>query len=426
MKATITSDFAALIDESHPNYKTRYLVFYGGRASGKSVSVARGLLIRGMKNKEFILCTREYQNSISDSVIKTLANEIDNLGLTNFYEVQSNKIIGKNGTEFIFKGIKNNVQSIKSIPDISLVWVEEAQTVSHNSYEVLIPTIRKNDSQIIITFNPIHPSDPTYERFVKVTDPSIHLVKVNYNRNPWLPDTIQEEIEYMRRHDPEAFEHIYLGNFDNRRNGCVYAKQLQQARDDGRITRVPYDPSYEVFTAWDLGWGDATAIWFCQFAGRELRWIDYYENSGEQLDHYVKFIKEKPYNYDMHYLPHDGSHGNIRGLNVSQQLWDMGLNNIVLEIAKIETGIDELRRTLAFSVFDENKCADGLHCLEHYAYDWDEDRQIFKKSPKKDWSSHGADAARYVAMAVAHMKGSLLEENVDPYSRYRGNKSWMG
>ena len=93
MKATITKDFAALVDENHPHYKTRYLVYYGGRGSGKSVSVAQGLLIRGLKNKEFVLCTREYQNSISDSVIKTLADEIDRLGLNDFYEVQSNKII---------------------------------------------------------------------------------------------------------------------------------------------------------------------------------------------------------------------------------------------------------------------------------------------------------------------------------------------
>ena len=413
-----------MVDEKHPNYKTRYLVYYGGRGSGKSVSVAQALLIRGVKNKEFVLCTREYQNSIGDSVIKTLADEVDRLGLNDFYEVQSNKIIGKNGTEFIFKGIKNNVNSIKSIPGITIVWVEEAQTVSNNSYEVLIPTIREDGSQIIITFNPIHPSDPTYERFVKTVDETIHCIKVNYDRNPWLPTTLKEEIEFMRRNDPQAFDHVYLGNFDNRRNGCVYAKQLQTARDDKRITNVPYDPSCEVFTAWDLGYGDATAIWFCQFVGRELRWLDYYENSGEQLEHYVKIIKSKPYNYSMHYLPHDGGHGNIRGLSVTQQLRSQGLPNIVLENTKIETGIEELRKTLAFSVFDKENCADGLHCLDHYKYDWDEERQMFKKNPKHDWTSHGADSARYMAMAVLKQKGRLEKPKLMP--RARQNTGWMG
>lgn len=413
-KIQITSDFEALINEEHPNYKTRYMVYWGGRGSGKSVSVAKALLIRGMKNKEFILCTREYQNSISDSVIKTLSDEIQNFGISDFYEVQANRIIGKNGTEFIFKGIKNNVNSIKSIPNISLVWIEEAQTVSHNSYEVLIPTIRSNGSQIIITFNPINPTDPTYQRFVSTKDNDIYCVNVNYDRNPWLPETLKKEIELMKRSDPEGFEHVYLGKFDTRRSGAIYAKLIDAARNDKRITKVPYDPSCEVFTAWDLGFGDATSIWWLQFVGRELRWLECYENSGEQLDHYVQVIKSKPYNYKMHYLPHDAAAGNIRGGTVSDQLRGMGIKNHVLEReSDINSGIELMRQTLQYSVFDSEKCKDGIHALENYKYEWNEDLGRFKDKPLHDWSSNYADAARYAARAVSINKNI---GNVKPVS----------
>lgn len=427
MKTQITSDFEALIDENNPNYKKRYLVYWGGRGSGKSVSVAKALLIRGMKNKEFILCTREYQNSISDSVIKTLSDEIANMGIESFYEVQANRIIGKNGTEFIFKGIKNNVNSIKSIPNISLVWIEEAQTVSHNSYEVLIPTIRKDGSQIIVTFNPINPTDPSYERFVKTQSDDIHCVNVNYDKNPWLPDTLKKEIELMRQSDPEGFEHVYLGKFDTRRSGAVYAKLLDKARVEARITRVPYDPSCEVFTAWDLGWSDSTAIWWAQIFGREVRVIDYYENTGEDLGHYAGVIKSKPYNYARlgHYLPHDANAGNIRGDTPSAQLTRLGVPNTVLQTSSVEGGIEAVRQLLPICVFDQDATKDGLFALENYAYEWDEERKIFKNKPKHDWSSNGADAMRYLAHAIGRIKGGL--SNSKPVSfQIKTTGSYMG
>lgn len=405
----IISEFAPLFDSGHPNYKTRYLVFYGGRASGKSLSVAKGLLMRGMQNKEKILCTRELQTSIADSVIKTLEEEIDFMGLRDFYEVQANGIYGKNGTEFLFKGLRNNIQSIKSIPGITLCWVEEAQTVSHSSYEVLIPTIRSDGSQIIVTFNPTNPTDPTFERFVSTKSPDIYAAQVNYDKNPFLPETIRQEIERLKRDDPKAYEHVYCGAFDTRRSGVVYAGQMQRASNEGRITICPYDPSSEVFTAWDLGFGDATSIWWAQFVGRELRWIDFYENSGEQLDHYAQLVKAKPYNYfrNGHFLPHDGAAGNIRGLTPSHQLTQLGLNNQILpRESSVEVGIERLRRVIAYSVFDKDSCKDGIHALNNYHYEYDEIRQRFKNTPVHDWSSNAADAARYMAQAAEKIKGS--------------------
>lgn len=429
MKLQITEDYEVLINPEHYAYKKRNIVFYGGRGSGKSTGVAQGLLIRLRNETALALCTREFQNSVSDSVIKTLQYEIERLGLNNFYEVQTQRIIGKNGSEFIFKGIKNNVNSIKSIPNVKYCWIEEAQTISHNSLEILIPTVRAPGSQLLFTFNPINPTDPVYERYVKNPSEDTYVKFVNYDSNPFLPLELKAELEKLKSQDYEAFAHVYLGQFDNRRIGAVYAKQLQTATNENRITSVPYDCSYPVHTAWDLGYGDSTAIWFFQLVGRELRWIDYYENSGEQLSHYVGIIDNKPYNYGTHYLPHDGNHENIRGESPAKQLRKMGLTCQVLENTSVEAGIEELRKTIAFSVFDKVKCADGLHCLEHYSYEWDEDRQVFKNKPRHDFTSHGADAARYVAMAMVKLKGSQLKPKplITEESFIIGSRnSWMG
>jgi len=405
----------------------RYKILYGGRGGGKSHTIARYFLIEGMQRKHRFLCTRELQGSIHDSVHKLLSDIINNdPHLSYFYEIQKATIIGKNGTEFLFKGLKHNITEVKSTEGVTKCWVEEAEKVSDQSWEVLIPTIRDPESEILVSFNPKNLTDPTYQRFVVNSTDDMTVRKVSFRDNPFFPDVLKAEADKLRELDTDAYNHIWEGEPDLRRNGAVYAKQMLAARDDGRITRVPYDPSSEVFTAWDLGFGDATAIWWCQFVGRELRWLDYYENCGEQLDHYVNIIKSKPYNYSKHYLPHDGGHGNIRGESVSLQLGTMGLVNEVLDREQdINAGIELMRQTIAYSVFDQQKCEEGIKALEAYSYKWNEDRQTFGKNPLHDWSSNGADAARYAARAASMNKSGLVKRK-DPFATSYSRSGWMG
>lgn len=207
--------------------------------------------------------------------------------------------------------------------------------------------------------------------------------------------------------------------------GAIYAKQLLEADRDGRITKVPYDPASEVFTAWDLGWGDSTTIWWLQFIGRELRWLDCYDASGEQLGHYVKIVKDKPYVYGGHYLPHDGAHGNIRGDSVSKQLAQMGLQNTVLQReSDVSVGIELLRQTIAYSVFDERNCASGLRALRQHQYKYDDTKKVYSKTPFHDWTSHYADAARYAAIAASQQKGGVSKQK--PISMRIDVNSYMG
>lgn len=409
----------------------RYKVFYGGRGAAKSHNFARALLVQGMAQPLMIVCAREIQKSIRDSVHRLLRDLIRQYNLGYFYSVTDTEIRGKNGTNFIFRGLKHNTSEIKSLEGADRLWIEEAANVSNSSYELVIPTIRKNGSEIWISFNPKNATDPTYERFIKNPPENAFVKKVSWRDNPFFPDVLAQERDALFVRDPEAHAHVWEGELDTRRSGAVYAKQLNAARSDGRICRVPYDPACEVFTAWDLGFGDATAIWWLQFVGRELRWIDFCEGSGEQLDYYVKIVKGKNYNYMAggHYLPHDGAHGNIRGASVTQQLAEMGLQNQVLPREQdIAPGIELLRQTIAFSVFDSQQCGDGLHALENYSYEWDEERSVFKSRPTHDWSSHAADAARYAALAAQQIKGMLappVPQQEVYYPPMSGN-SWMG
>jgi len=422
IKIQIPSKFQFLFEPK------RYKILYGGRGGAKSHSIARSLLVMGMQKPLRIVCGREIQKSIADSVHALLGDLIREHGLQDYYEILRDVIRGRNGTEFKFRGLKHNTTDLKSLEGADIVWIEEAENVSHNSWEILIPTVRKEGSEIWVSFNPKNLTDPTYQRFVAYTDDDMTAVKIGWQDNPFFPSVLDKERRKLEAADPEAYAHIWEGHPDTRRNGSVYARQLAKAREEARITKVPYDPACEVFTAWDLGFGDATSIWWLQFVGRELRWLEYYENAGEQLGHYAQIIKSRPYNYATHghYLPHDGGHGNIRGESVSKQLFQMGLSNTVLaREADISPGIELLRQTIAYSVFDAEKCKDGIHALDNYGYEWDEDRSIFKDKPRHDWTSHAADAARYGAIAAGQRKGGLARMTSDPFAPQR-RTGWMG
>jgi phage terminase large subunit len=189
----------------------RYKVYYGGRGGGKSWTVARALIIKGLQSKIRVLCAREFQTSIADSVHKLLSEQIEALGLSPYYEVQKTRIIGLNGTEFIFKGLRHNVQEIKSTEGVDYCWIEEASSVSEESWAVLVPTIRQAGSEIWMTFNPQDDDDPTYKKFVLNPPPNSVVRKVSWRDNPHFPQVLRDEMEYLQRVDPDAYAHVWEG-----------------------------------------------------------------------------------------------------------------------------------------------------------------------------------------------------------------------
>jgi phage terminase large subunit len=226
-----TESFAVLYDKEHPQYFARYKTFYGGRGGRKSWEAATAALIRGYKEKKLFLCTREIQNSIADSIHSLLSSTIERLGLSDFYEIQKTTIIGKNGTEFKFKGLNGlTIDSIKSFEGIDICLVEEAHSVSQKSWDVLIPTIRKQGSEIWVLFNPDLATDPAYKRFVLNPPPNTYVKKVSYLHNPDCPQTLIDEAEYLRKVDYEAYAHIYLGEVRQHSDAQVFKKKYKVER----------------------------------------------------------------------------------------------------------------------------------------------------------------------------------------------------
>ena len=230
--------FLPLFDPENQHYNCRYKVYYGGRGGRKSWEIARALILGSLLKKELIVCAREIQNSISDSVHRLLASQIEMLGLTPFFEIQKTTIIGRNGSEFIFKGLNGlTIDSIKSLEGVDKCWVEEGHSVSEHSWSILIPTIRKTASQIWVSFNPDLATDPVYQRFVISTPPNTFVCKINYTHNPDCPETLIQEADYLKRVDYDAYSHIWLGEVRQHTEAQVFKGKY-------RVETFEVDDSY--------------------------------------------------------------------------------------------------------------------------------------------------------------------------------------
>jgi phage terminase large subunit len=387
----------------------RYKVAYGGRGSGKSWSIATILALRAYQKPTRILCCREIQKSITDSVLTLLADQIERLGLSSFFEVQKTQITGQNGSRFIFEGLRSNITKIKSMEGIDIVWAEEAESITVSSWQTLIPTIRKPGSEIWISFNPYDELDETYQRFVVSPPPDTYKVLVNFQHNPWFPEELRKEMEYMKSQDVELYKHIWEGQCLSNKEGAYYSKQLKKLDEQGHITSVNIESSIPVTTYWDLGVSDSTAIWFVQVFGNEIRVVDYYENHSEGLNHYINYLldwRDKNHcTFGHHYAPHDIR---VRELTTGKSRLEiarkMGINFQVVPSMPIQDGIQAARNILPRCWFDADRCKLGLRALRNYRREWDEVRNVFKKQPLHDWTSHGSDAFRYFAISHRDVK----------------------
>ena len=382
--------------------KSRYKVLYGGRGGAKSWGIARALLIKGAKDPIRILCAREFQTSIKDSVHKLLCDQIESLGLLSFYEITQNSIRGKNGTEFAFVGLKNNVSNIKSYEGVDICWVEEAQTTSRLSWNILIPTIRKEGSEIWSSFNPELETDETYQRFVANPPQDSITMKVNWYDNPWFPDTLKLEKDALKLRDEEAYNQVWEGLCRQTVDGAIFAREMQQAEKDGRICRVPYDATKPVHAVFDLGWSDSTAIWFLQFVGMETRLIRYIEDSQKTISYYLATMQTYGYVYDKIWLPHDAENKTLAaaGRSIDDIVRAAGYKTEIMPRVPILDSINAARTIFPNCYFDREHTADGLACLRHYRYEVDPETGQFSRNPLHDHYSHGADAFRYIALMI--------------------------
>lgn len=402
----------------------RYKVARGGRGSGKSWGFARALILRCVKQQTRVLCTREVQKSIQQSVHQLLSDQIEAMGLGPVFQVLATEIRGPNGSQFFFSGLSDQTaESLKSFEGVDICWCEEAQTISKTSWNVLIPTIRKDGSEIWVTFNPELESDDTYQRFVISPPDNAIVQKITWRDNPWFPQTLREEKENLEVRDHEAYLNVWEGLCRRTVDGAVFAQEMTMAEMDGRITKVPYDPIKPVHAVFDLGWADNTAIWFVQFVGFEIRLIRYMEDSQKTMTYYLSQMQSLGYVYDTIWLPHDAENTTLAaaGRSIADIVRQANYKVQIVPRTPIADSINAARTLFTKCYFDKENCYQGLQCLRHYRYDVDPDTKQFSKSPLHDIYSHGADAFRYIGLVVNEPRKAAPKK---PVYQIPGN--WMG
>lgn len=404
----------------------RYKIAYGGRGGAKSWSVAQLLLVMGMERKLRILCARELQKSIDQSVHQLLSDSINRLGLQDFYTVQRSKIIGINGTEFGFCGLKHNPTELKSYEGADICWVEEAQAVSSASWKILIPTIRKEGSEIWLTFNPDLEEDITYQRFVVNPPSNSYVVKINWSDNIHRPRTLDEERLDLMKRDYDEYLHVWEGHCRQTLEGAVYANEIRLATSEDRITKVPHDPMFPVHCFFDLGWADHTTIWFAQFVGMEFRLINYYQDNQKPISDYLQHMQSLKYTYGQVWLPHDAKAKQLgTGKSIQEIVEAAGFRVEITPKLSVVDGINASRMIFQNCYFDRDNCADGIQCLRHYRYDVDPDTKQFSNKPVHDIYSHGADGFRYFAIAASQKRG-IRQNKTPPRMALGGSRKSTG
>ena len=250
--------------ESLFNEDARYFALLGGRGSAKSYSVAATLILRAASKPLRILCAREIQKSIKDSVKRLLDDTIERAGLQGFFVSTDTEIRGQNGSLILFAGLRSNIDSIKSMEGIDICWVEEAQTVSQASLDILIPTIRKPGSQIYFTWNPKNQTDPVDAMFVGETKPPKTIfLRVNWDLNPWFPDVLKAEMEYDRGRDVDKYKHVWLGGYLRNSEARVFRNWKIEDFE------TPDDVTHRFGADWGFA-SDPTVLIRCHVVGRTI------------------------------------------------------------------------------------------------------------------------------------------------------------
>jgi phage terminase large subunit len=386
----------------------RYKVVRGGRGSGKSWGFARALLIQGAQKPLRVLCTREVQKSIAQSVHQLLKDQIEALGLGAQYEVLSTEIRGRNGTQFFFSGLSDQTaESLKSFEGVDICWCEEAQSISKRSWDILIPTIRKESSEIWASFNPQLDSDETYRRFVLNPPPGCVSLEMNYNDNRKFPAVLEAERKHAQATmKPEEYDHIWEGKCKPAVEGAIYFDQMSKA--DGRIAEIPHDPLLKTHAVWDLGFNDSMSIILAQKLSSEIRIVGYVEGNQRTLADYSEELRSlrldgQPINWGSAWLPHDGfatrhQSGKSDAVVLRSLKWDVRK----VPNTDVEDGIRRARELFHRVYFNKARTVRLIECLKRYR------RHVSQATgepgkPVHDEFSHGADAFRYMALCADDM-----------------------
>lgn len=381
---------------------------HGGRGSAKTRTFAKMTAVRAhmwdMEGRDgIILCGRQFMNSLADSSLEEIKIAIrEEEWLAPHFEIGETYIRTKSGRiSYSFAGLDRNIDSIKSKSRILLAWIEEAEPVTEEAWVKLIPTLREEDSELWVTWNPERKDAPTNKRFFNSDDPRTKIVQMNWRDNPWFPDILDRQRRKDQAERPHSYGHIWEGEFISAIEGAYFTAHLNKAKEDDRIGFVPEDPHLIVRLFADIGGTGAKAdnfvFWAQQCVGLEIRWINHYEQQGQPIGAHLNWMRSQGYTPDRCkiYLPHDGDTKD-RVFDVSYRTAFEGAGYSVEVIPNQGKGaamqrVDRARELFPKMRFDEKKTEAGREALGWYHPKIDEKRQI-DLGPEHDWASHSADA----------------------------------
>lgn len=392
----VPESFGFLFDGSD----ARYRAAYGGRGSAKSHSFAAALVVRGRQRPQRILCCREIQKSIRDSVKRLLDDKIDDFGFRDFYRSTDTEIVGANGTVFVFGGLRSNPDTIKSLEGIDVAWVEEANRVSRRSLDILVPTVRKPGSEIWFTWNPEHSTDPVDVMFrgAKGAPPKTKIARVNFDANPWFPEVLRDEMEWDKRRDPDKYAHIWLGEYLRNSEARVFKNWKAEPFD------TPANVARFYFGA-DWGFSvDPTVLVRCYIDGRTLFVDQEAWQVGCEIDRTPDLFDKIPGSRNW---PIVADSSNPQSISYMRRMGFERIKPSVKGPGSVEEGVEFLK---SYDIVVHPRCKHVIDELTMYSYEID--KQTGDVLPKlADKKNHTIDALRYALEGVRRAPPVLLVQN---------------
>lgn len=433
-------DLSGIPDKLLPVFEgeARYRGAYGGRGSGKTRTFAKMTAVRGdifatQGVTGVILCAREFQNSLDDSSFAEVrAAILADPYLTSRWEIGATYIrhVTRN-VEYVFRGLRHNRESLKGLSRILIAWPDEAEQITEESWQILIPTVREDGSEIWLTWNRASEKSATNQRFIVNATPDMKIVEVNWSDNPWFPEVLNQERLRDKEARPDDYGHIWEGGYKVAFKGSYYASHLTVAEtcQPKRITTVARDPLMTTRAYWDIGGtgqkADATAVWIVQFVGQSIHVLDHYEAVGQPLSTHVAWLRSHGYEDALCVLPHDGAnHEKIYKVTYESALREAGFT--VRTIPNQGAGaallrVEATRRIFPRIWFNEETTVSGRMALRSYREKWSEERDV-GLGPLHDWASNSADA--FGLMCIDWEEPRV--QNKKSSGRPGGSGSWMG
>jgi phage terminase large subunit len=369
------------------------------------------------------VCIREVQKTLKESAKRLIEDKIEALGVGRAFDVLTDQIRTPGGGTILFQGMQDhNAESIKSLEGFHRAWIEEAQSLSQRSLALLRPTIRAEASEIWASWNPRRKSD-AIDEFLRGDKPdNAIVVEANWRDNPWFPGVLEDERRLDFERYPDRYDHIWEGGYARAFEGAYFAKQLGEAKAQGRISQVNRDPLLPVYAVFDLGGAgasaDAVAIWVIQFVGPNILVLDYIEGQGQVLAYYVNLLTERKWAQAICVLPHDGVNANnITGKRYEDHVRDAGFSVTVIRNqgkGAAMMRVEAARRVFPRIWFNEATTEAGRDALGYYHEKKDEERNV-GLGPEHDWSSHGADA--FGLACVFYEMRPTMDEDEDDWRR---------